>query len=199
MARTIAGTDSTPPGWSFNPSAWSTSRVSIVVRAAIGLAISIYLTLYQLGVIANVWEPFFGDGSRAILHSAVATLLPVPDASLGVAAYFAKGVTACIGGPDRWRSMPWVVIPFGLIVVPVGTVVVALVILQPDVFHHWCTLCLVSAFISVSLIGTAMEEVLASLQHLRREQARGGSVWHAFWGSHGGERSVHAAGEGKAA
>jgi hypothetical protein len=46
-------------------------------------------------------------------------------------------------------------------------------------YHSWCTLCLASAVISVAMIGPAVDEVLASLQHLRRA---GGSLWRAFWG-----------------
>jgi hypothetical protein len=32
------------------------------------------------------------------------------------------------------------------------------------------------------MIPPAVDEVLASLQHLRRVQLSGGSVWQAFWG-----------------
>lgn len=181
MSQQRHRTDAHPPGWSYNPSAWS-RRVPILVRAAIGFLIALYLSLYQLGVFATVWEPFFGDGSRAILHSAVATLLPVPDATLGATAYLLDVVTGSIGGTGRWRTKPWIVILFGFVVIPVGTTGVTLVILQGDVFHHWCTLCLTSALISVSLVGPVLGEVLASLQHLKRSRARGESLWNAFWG-----------------
>jgi len=33
------------------------------------------------------------------------------------------------------------------------------------------------------MIGPAMDELLASLQYLKREHDHGRSVWHAFWGS----------------
>jgi hypothetical protein len=33
--------------------------------------------------IGDVWEPFFGNGSRLILTSGVSRILPVPDAALG--------------------------------------------------------------------------------------------------------------------
>jgi hypothetical protein len=32
------------------------------------------------------------------------------------------------------------------------------------------------------MIGPAMDEILASLQYLKREHARGSSLWDAFWG-----------------
>ena len=77
--------------------------------------------------------------------------------------------------------MPWVVLLFGQFVGPLGAVGIALVILQPFV-GGWCFLCLVTAFISVVMIGPAMDEVLASLQYLKRVAAGDASVWRAFWG-----------------
>jgi hypothetical protein len=40
-------------------------RAVIVALALCGLAIATYLTFYQVGIIATVWDPFFGEGSRA--------------------------------------------------------------------------------------------------------------------------------------
>jgi hypothetical protein len=77
--------------------------------------------------------------------------------------------------------MPWIVILFGLAVGPLGAVSILLVILQPLMFDGWCTLCLASAAISLAMIGPAFDEVLASLQHVRRVQVGGGSAWSAFW------------------
>jgi hypothetical protein len=78
--------------------------------------------------------------------------------------------------------MPWLVILFGLAVGPLGVVSITLVILQPVLFDAWCSLCLVSALISLTMIGPAMDEVLASLQHIRRVGQAGRSRWRAFWG-----------------
>jgi hypothetical protein len=64
-----------------------------------------------------------------------------------------------------------------------GAVSIGLVIAQPVMYDAWCTLCLTSAVISVLMIGPAMDEVLASLQHLRRmRDIAHTSVWAAFWG-----------------
>ena len=78
--------------------------------------------------------------------------------------------------------MPWIVVLFGIAVGPLGLVSLLLVILQPTLFDTWCTLCLTTAVISIVMIGPAMDEVLASLQHLRREYRRGSSLWRVFWG-----------------
>jgi len=108
-------------------------------------------------------------------------ILPIPDAALGALAYLVDAVTGAIGGTARWRTMPWMVVLFGLAVGPLGIVSVLLVISQPIVIEAWCTLCLVSAGISLIMIGPAMDEVLASLQHLKRVSEKDQSVWTAFW------------------
>ena len=148
----------------------------------LGFGISSYLAIYQLDIISTVWEPFFGDGSEEVLNSEISTLLPVPDAALGAFGYLVDAVAGVVGGRDRWRTMPWIVIGFGLAVGPLGLVSIALVMSQPLVVGAWCTLCLASAVVSLAMIGPAMDEVLASLQHLKRERARGVSLWRAFWG-----------------
>jgi uncharacterized membrane protein len=176
-----AGDPAVPPGWRANPSAWA-ERLPIAGVAVVGLAIAAYLTLFQLGVLDRVWEPFFGDGSRTVLTSGVSRLLPVPDAALGAAGYLLDAVAGLVGGARRWRAMPWVVIVFGVAVGPLGATSVLLVIAQPVRYHSYCTLCLASAVISVAMIGPAVDEVLASLQHLRRVRRDGGSLWRAFWG-----------------
>jgi len=33
------------------------------------------------------------------------------------------------------------------------------------------------------MIGPALDELLASLQHIKRERQRGRSAWQAFWGN----------------
>jgi uncharacterized membrane protein len=171
-----------PTGWDYNPSSWS-QRLPIIGLSLLGFGIATYLSLYQVGLVDTVWEPFFGAGSERILTSWVSQLLhPIPDAALGAFSYLLDAATGAIGGTRRWRTMPWIVVLFGLAVGPLGIVSVTLVILQPVLFDSWCTLCLVSAAISVLMIGPALDETLASLQHLKRESQRGHSMWATFWG-----------------
>lgn len=177
-----------PPGWTVNPSAWD-QRLPILAVATLGFGIAAYLSLFQFEIISTVWEPFFGDGSRRILTSSVSRILPIPDAALGALGYLADAVTGAIGGTRRWRTMPWIVILFGIAVGPLGAVSVLLVILQPVLFDSFCTLCLATAVISVVMIGPAMDESLASLQHLRRRGREGASMWRVFWGIDREERS----------
>jgi uncharacterized membrane protein len=172
---------SLPPGWQMNPSAWH-ERLPLAGLALCGGIIATYLTLYQLGLFPTVWEPFFGNGSRAILHSSVARLLPIPDAALGALAYLFEAGFGLLGGHARWRTTPWCVLIYGALVGMLGLGSVVLVILQPVAFGAWCTLCLASAAISIGLLGPALREPLAALQHLRRASERGESLWRALWG-----------------
>lgn len=175
------GAEHTPPGWDANPSSWR-ERFPIVVLALIGFLIAGYLTLYQYEVIGSVWEPFFGNGSRRVLTSRVSEVLPIKDGALGAIGYLLDVVTGVAYGQARWRTHPWIVIVFGVAVGPLGAGSILLVILQPVLLSAFCTLCLVTAVISVVMIGPAMDEVLASLQFLRRAKDEGRSVWRAFWG-----------------
>lgn len=174
--------DHAPPGWSSNPSSWG-ARLPIVALALVGTAIASYLAAFQLGLVATVWDPFFGSASsRVILTSRVSHVLPIPDAALGAFSYLLDAVTGAIGGEERWRRRPWVVVVFGLAVGPLGAISIALVIIQPVLLDAWCTLCLLSAVVSLAMIGPAMDETLASLQYLRRVYDRDASVTSAFWG-----------------
>jgi uncharacterized membrane protein len=170
-----------PPAWDYNPSSWR-ERIPLVIIASIGFFIAIYLALYQLKVVDSVWDPFFGDGTERVLTSQVSHAFPIPDALLGAFGYLVDVVSGIVGGVNRWKTMPWIVIIFGVAVGPLGLVSILLVISQPVFVGAWCTLCLTSAVISVMMISPAMDEFLASLQYLQRVRRRGLSTWQAFWG-----------------
>lgn len=170
-----------PPGWDANPSAWA-ERLPVLLLAVAGFLIASYLTLYQLGVFSHIFEPFFGNDSRRILHSWLSRVLPVPDASLGAAGYLADIILGVIGGRERWRRLPGVVVLYGLAVCGVCATSVLFVILQPLLFHGYCTLCMTSALISTLMVGPALTEVLASLQHLKQLLHSGQPLWPSLFG-----------------
>ena len=178
--------DDRPPGWSGNPSAWS-QRLPIVVLALVGVFVAGWLALYQQEITDSVWEPFFPGGTEKIVResgfSKFFERFPVGDAALGAFGYLADAVTGVIGGTKRWRTMPWIVVIFGIFVGPFGVLSIMLVVMQPVLYSAFCTLCLASAVISLAMIGPAVDEVLASMQYLRDVRDDGGSVWSAFWGN----------------
>ena len=183
--------DHIPPGWEKNPASWA-ERLPIVGLALMGFGVAMYLSLYQWEVVDRIWEPFFsdtgwnGESEKILRGSSVSKKtmrwFGVPDGFLGAVGYFVDAVTGAVGSTKRWKKMPWIVIVFGLAVGPLGFVSIMLVVSQPVLFNSFCTLCLSSAVISVAMIGPAMDEMLASLQYMKRVRDSGGSVWRRFWG-----------------
>ena len=171
---------SIPPGWSYNPSSWS-QRVPVIFFAWLGFFVARYMGAFQLEMIDTVWDPFFGDGTRKVLTSKVSESFPVSDAMLGAFSYILDVLFGYAGGIHRWRTMPWVVIIFGILIVPLGVVSITLVILQPVSVGHWCTLCLTSAMISLIMIPFTVDEVLATTQMIIAERKKGKKFWELFW------------------
>lgn len=168
------------PGWSYNPSTWH-QRTPMIVLGFVGWLISRYLAAFQLGYIDSVWDPFFGEGTRRVLTSDVSRMLPISDAGLGAFAYTAEFLMAWMGGRTRWRSMPWMVTFFFIVVVPLGLTHIILVILQPVAVGAWCTLCLAAAFLMLVMIPFTVDEVIVTGQFLRAARRDGQSLWRTFW------------------
>jgi nucleoside-diphosphate-sugar epimerase/uncharacterized membrane protein len=170
----------TPPGWSYNPST-AGQRLPIMFLAFLGYLGSRYLTAYQLGHIDSVWDPIFGEGTQTVLTSSVSQAFPISDAGLGALTYLLDLIAASIGGRDRWRSLPWAVILFGLMIIPSGVTSITLIMLQPISVGAWCTICLFTAFIMLLMVPPAVDEVLASVQFLIRRKKAGEKFWKVFW------------------
>ncbi len=172
-----------PSGWSYNPSAW-TQRVPIIFLALVGVLVARYLTAYQLGHIDGVWDPFFAglpddptkNGTEAVVTSSVSEAFPIPDAALGGYTYALEIVTGIVGSRARWRTMPWLVFLFGLMIAPLGVVSIFFVIIQPIVIGTWATLTLVGAAAMLIQIPYSLDELLATLQFVRR-RAKAGQPW----------------------
>jgi len=168
-----------PPGWDYNPSSWM-QRIPIIFLAFIGLYISRYLAAYQLGHTTGAWDPYFGDGTERVITSEVSKAWPIPDAGLGAVTYLLEILTGIIGGRDRWRTMPWLVILFGVMIVPLGAVSIFFIIIQPILIGTWCTLCLVAAAAMLIQIPYSVDELIATGQFLAERHRKGKSVILAF-------------------
>ena len=159
------------PPFDYNPSSWR-QRLPIVALAFVAFAISVYLALYQWRIIGSVWDPFFGDGSEKVLDSAASERMHrwilIPDGALGAIGYLSEVVFGLAGSTRRWQYRPWLVLLFGFDVIPLGIISVVLVIIQGTVVGAWCTLCLVTAVISLVLVFLAYDEVWASIRFLHR-------------------------------
>ncbi len=174
----LGGPD-TPLGWDYSPSAWN-QRLPIIALAFVGLFVSRYLAAFQLGHIDAAWDPFFGEGTERIITSAASEVWPVSDAGLGAATYVLEIVTGVIGDKRRWRTMPWLVLLFGLMIVPLGAVSLFFIIIQPVLIGTWCTLCLIAAAAMLLQIPYSFDEILATLQFLGERRREGKNLWHVL-------------------
>lgn len=174
--------------YAYNVSHWG-QRVPIAILAMVGFLISSYLALYQWKLIGSAWDPFFGDQTQKVLDSDVShrmwSFLRIPDASLGALAYLGDAIYGLVGSTRRWQYRPWMVVLFGIDVIPLGIVSSVLVFMQGAVVGSWCTLCLVTAVISLILVRMAFDEVRVCLLFLWRVYKRGGGqvLWKTFWGT----------------
>ncbi|MGQ4877293.1 NAD-dependent epimerase/dehydratase family protein [Billgrantia sp. LNSP4103-1] len=176
----------TPPGWNNNPSSWF-QRMPIIILACVGFFVSRYLAAYQLGHIDAVWDPFF-DGTRGglngtedIITSSASEAWPVPDAGLGGIVYMLEILLGFIGATNRWRTMPWIVASFGVLIVPLGVVSVTFIIIQPILIGTWCTLCLIQAGAMLLQIAYAFNEFVATGEFLKRRHKAGAPVLKIFF------------------
>lgn len=169
-----------PPGWSYNPSSWH-QRMPMMALAFISLLMARHLAAFQLGYIDTIWEPFFGEGTVRVLTSDVSRAWPVSDAGLGALAYTLEMLMAWMGGKARWRTMPWMVTFFFILVVPLGITSIVLVILQPISVGYWCTLCLGTAALMLVMIPFTVDEVVAMGQFLAQSKRAGKPLWRTFW------------------
>ena len=173
-----------PTGWDENPTTWP-KRMVLTFLALVGFAVALYLSLFQvsalyfpdlrINLVGSVWDPFFDSYE-------VLDFLHWPDAIPGVLAYGGEFVLNFVGDKYRWRTAPWTVIAFGLIIFPAAAVSTVLLMVQPIFVGSWCTLCIVSALVSFAICGLGADEVLATLQHLKRVSDSGGSLGRALWG-----------------
>lgn len=176
----------TPVGWSFNPSSWI-QRLPIIALAFVGLYVSRYLAAYQLGHIDGVWDPYFEggpdpkNGTEEIITSSVSQAWPVSDAGLGALTYMLEILTGVIGSQRRWRTMPWLVLLFGIMIVPLGVVSIIFIIIQPIWIGTWCTLCLIAAAAMLIQIPYSLDELLATCQFLWRRKRAGERLLRVFF------------------
>jgi uncharacterized membrane protein len=169
-----------PPGWTYNPSSWP-QRAPLIALGFVGWFLSRYLAAYQLGYISGVWDPFFSPGTVAVLDSDVSRSWPISDAGLGAVAYTFEVLMGFMGMTSRWRSMPWMVLLFGILTIPLSAVSVVLIILQPVSVGTWCTLCLVTGVACLVMIPLAVDEVVAMCQFMVRSVRQGKPFWRTFW------------------
>ena len=181
----MMGKPDIPPGWAYNPASWL-QRTPIAVLALTGFFIARYMAAYQLGHIDNQWEPFFAganglNGTETIITSSVSKAWPIADGGLGAVVYMLELVMTFMGGKDRWRTMPWMVLALALLIVPLGVISIYFIIIQPIVIGTWCTICLIAALAMALMIPFSLDEFVAMGQFLLDARRKGKPFWRTFW------------------
>ena len=181
----MMGKPDIPPEWGYNPASWL-QRVPIAALALFGLLISRYMATYQMGHIDTAWEPFFAgtgglNGTETVITSPMSKAWPVPDAGLGAVVYALEIVMTFMGGRDRWRTMPWMVLALTFLILPLGVVSIYFVIIQPIVIGTWCSLCLIAALAMALMIPLSLDEFVAMGQFLTASRRAGKPFWRTFW------------------
>jgi uncharacterized membrane protein len=154
--------------------------------AFVGLLISRVLTAYQLGYADHVWEPFFAgnserNGTELIITSEISKAWPIADAGLGAVSYMFEVLMGVMGGRRRWRTMPWMVAAFGIVVVPLGAVSIYFIAIQPILIGTYCTLCLLAALAMLIMIPFTLDELVAMGQYLVQSHHRGEPLLRTFF------------------
>jgi nucleoside-diphosphate-sugar epimerase/uncharacterized membrane protein len=174
-----------PAGWTYSPSTYL-QRLPIIALGAVGFIIARHLAAYQLGHTEGVWEPFFpGEGGRngteTIITSDVSKAWPIADGGLGAITYVFEILMGVMGDRRRWRTMPWMVLAFGIVVVPLGVVSIYFIIIQPIVIGTYCTLCLLAALAMLIMIPFSLDELVAMGQFMAQSHRRGEPFWRTFF------------------
>jgi nucleoside-diphosphate-sugar epimerase len=175
-----------PPGWTYCPST-AAQRLPIAVLGLVGLLFARMLAAYQLGHVDHAWEPFFAgspadprNGTEEIITSSVSKAWPIPDGGLGALSYMLEVLMAVMGSRARWRTMPWMVTFFGILVIPLGAVSIYFIVIQPVVIGTWSTPALIAAAAMLVMIPFALDEVVAMGQYLWWAHRRGKPVLRTF-------------------
>lgn len=169
-----------PLGWSYNPSAWN-HRIPTVALAMLCWFFSRYMAAFQLGYIDQINDPVFKDGTLNVITSAISRSFPVSDAGMGALCYTLEALLGWQGDEQRWYKRPWLVLFFGVLVVPVGMASTTLIILQPVIVGSWCFWCLSTAALMLLMIVLTAGELVAVLQYLSQSRKSGKSLWNVFW------------------
>ena len=75
----------------------------------------------------------------------------------------------------RWRTMPWLAVLFGLMIAPLGVTSIFFIIIKPIVIGTWSIVALAGAAAVLIQISYSLDEMIATLQFLRRRSKAGQS------------------------
>ncbi|HEU4885319.1 MAG TPA: vitamin K epoxide reductase family protein [Longimicrobium sp.] len=121
------------------------TRMAIALLALAGLTISIYLTMYKVGLLGMI-QCTIGSCEK-VQTSRWSYFLGLPVSAWGLGAYITILVIAVLGVQPRFARERWVALAlFGLAAVGVAFSAY-LTYLEAFVIHAWCQWCVLSAIL----------------------------------------------------
>jgi hypothetical protein len=131
--------------------------------------------LYQTGIIRRLWNPAWRrlDSSRvAAVGPAYHPLgLPIPDSLLGLVSYAATAALAGLGGPQRHRERPWLVLLMAGKVLGDAALGVVLFRVQWVWYRTFCMYCVAATGASLAAVALMAPETRAALKWWRSRPA----------------------------
>ena len=103
------------------------------------------------------------------------------DAAVGGYTCLLEIVTGIVGSRLRWRTMPWLVVLFGLMIAPLGITSISFIVIQPIIIGNWSTIALIGAAAVLIQIPSSLDELVATLQFRRRRKRAGRSLLRVFF------------------
>jgi uncharacterized membrane protein len=141
--------------------------LSLVGAANMGLG-----TLRQLGIIGRLPDPpIKGFDSDAVLLSAPAFALGVPDAPVAMVGLLANVPLALAGGSDRVQRAPWLPVLIASKTIVEVSVAGWYLVQMRTRLHAWCAYCLGSSAILAIIAALSAREASAALRTPRARTA----------------------------
>ena len=154
----------------------------------VGLVLAIVCTMHAKGAIQNLWEPW----PAVTPEGWVVRAPPVPLPELDLIGFAAILLLTLVGGDERWRKQPGIVLAAGAAVALTSTALVARWTWQYDVLGTTSTLFFVMMAAAVAMLPLVADEVYVAavgrerLARQRNEAPSGRTEWSGYLAGAGG-------------
>lgn len=147
-------------------------RLALAGLAAVGVADSLYMLAYHVGLIDSLVCPFFGESCNIVGRSPHAKHFGVPNAAVGALGYAGVATLALWGGDAPPARRPWPPLGVGAITTGAAAASVFLTWEQPAKVHAWCFWCLLSAALNADMLPRALAEAAPAWRALQGRGTR---------------------------
>ncbi len=149
------------------PDLWP--RRATVVLSLVGVASMAATSLLQTGVVRHLPDPPLpGFDSDKVNLSKTAYPFGIPDGTIGLLSFAANLPLAAVGGPDRARVRPWVVVLAAAKALADAAVSGWYFYQMPTKEKAWCGYCIAAQLANLGITALILPEARRALSELRR-------------------------------